>query len=361
MRIAFYAPLKPPDHPVVSGDREMARLLIRALQAAGHEVETASRLRAWLPQPDETRLDALRSEAQAEAGRIAAAWRNGPRPDLWFTYHPYYKSPDLIGPLLAADFSIPYVTAEASLSARRDLGAWTEAQAHVARSVRQAAVNFCFTRRDHDGLGAAVPDAALAMLPPFIDPTPFAGAGGPDTSRLVAVAMMRPGDKLDSYRMLAQALRLVEETGWTLSIVGDGPARDEVRRLFDGFAPGRIVWHDRLEKEEVANVLAGGAIHVWPGCGEAFGLAYLEAQAAGLPVVAQETAGVPDVVRNGETGLLTPAGDIEAFAAAIDRLLHDDALRRKLGGQARRFVQAERSLEAAASRLAMLLPQPAAT
>lgn len=357
MNIAFYAPLKAPDHPVVSGDREMARLLIRALQAAGHEVGIVSRLRAWLPGPDEAPLDVLRSEARAEARRIATAWRSDSRPDLWFTYHPYYKSPDLIGPRLAADFSIPYVTAEASLSARRDLGAWAEAQAHVDRSVRQAAVNLCFTQRDRGGLSAAVPDAVLAMLPPFIDPTPFAGADGLDASRLVTVAMMRPGDKLDSYRMLAQALRLVGETEWTLSVVGDGPARDEVQRLFNGFPADRITWHGRLEKEEIAGVLERGAVHVWPGCGEAFGLAYLEAQAAGLPVVAQETAGVPEVVRHGETGLLTPAGNVRAFGAAIDRLLRDDALRRKLGRQARRFVQAERSLEAAVSRLGVLLPQ----
>ena len=46
MRVAFYAPLKPPDHPVPSGDRSMARLLIRALELAGHEVGLASRLRS---------------------------------------------------------------------------------------------------------------------------------------------------------------------------------------------------------------------------------------------------------------------------------------------------------------------------
>ena len=102
-------------------------------------------------------------------------------------------------------------------------------------------------------------------------------------------------------------------------------------------------------------ILAGGSIYVWPGTGEAYGLAYLEAQAAGLPVVAQAVAGVPEVVRDGATGLLTPAGDIPAYAAAVRRLLADRDLRREMGVEARRFVLAERSLSTASARLATCL------
>ena len=57
-----------------------------------------------------------------------------------------------------------------------------------------------------------------------------------------------------------------------------------------------------------------GGTYVWPGTGEAYGIAYMEAQAAGLPVVAQKTAGVPEVVKDGVTGTLTAAGDASAFA-----------------------------------------------
>ena len=66
----------------------------------------------------------------------------------------------------------------------------------------------------------------------------------------------------------------------------------------------------------VARQLATSDIFVWPGTGEAYGIAYLEAQASGLPVVAQATAGVPTVVRHGVTGLLTAPQDDAAFAAA---------------------------------------------
>jgi glycosyltransferase involved in cell wall biosynthesis len=107
----------------------------------------------------------------------------------------------------------------------------------------------------------------------------------------------------------------------------------------------------------VPNLLRGAGIYVWPGCGEAYGLAYLEAQAAGLPAVAQHIAGVPEVVRHGITGLLTPAGEIAALAGAIERLLTNETERQELGVAARRFVFEERSLEAAAKRLATILPR----
>lgn len=358
MQIAFYAPMKSPDHPVPSGDRQMARLLIRALEHAGHRVELASGLRSFTAQPRPEQHAATVAGAEAEIARLSERWKEGGKPDLWFCYHPYYKAPDLIGPRLAELFAIPYVTAEASYSLRRNTGAWAETQILVADAVRRATLNICFTERDRAGLSAAVEGAVLAMLPPFIDTTPFlAPSSVVDPSRLVAVAMMRPGDKLESYRVLARALGLLAHLPWTLSVIGDGSCRAEVAAAFADFPPGRIEWLGEKNPDEVAEHLSGAGIHVWPGNGEAYGLAYLEAQAAGLPVVAQHTAGVPEVVRQGQTGLLTPPGDIPAFAAAIARLLTQDAERQAMGEAARRFVFEERSLDAASARLAAILPR----
>ena len=357
MRIAFYAPLKPPDHPLPSGDRQMARSLVRALERAGHQVEIASELRSFSSRPEPDHYAAVEKAAKAEAVRLSAAWKEGGAPDLWFCYHPYYKAPDLIGPGLARTFGISYVTAEASYSARRNSGAWAVTQAKVAEAVRRAALNICFTHRDREGLAAIAPDANLAMLPPFIDSAPPVQRIEGDPTRLVAVAMMRPGDKLDSYRMLAGALERLVDLQWTLAVVGDGPCRDEVAAEFAGLPPERIEWLGQLAPGEVPAALAGCGIYVWPGCGEAYGLAYLEAQAAGLPVVAQDTAGVPEVVLDGQTGILTAAGDITSYADAIERLLVDDDERKAMGEAARRFVLGERSLDAAAVRLAAILPK----
>lgn len=359
MKIAFYAPMKPPDHPVPSGDRQMAGLLMRALSTAGYEPELASRFRSYGAPPDEPRLA---EGARLERARICSAWdamERVLRPRAWLTYHPYYKAPDLIGPGIAARFAIPYVTAEASFAAKRDRDEWAGLQSAVKSAVRGAALNICFTAEDRDGLAQLVGPERLGDLAPFIDPGPFLASPpyknpkGP--IRLVTVAMMRGGVKLASYEMLARALSLIADEPWTLTIVGDGPQRPAVAAAFASLPGDRVQWAGEVGTEAVARHLGAADLFVWPGTGEAYGIAFLEAQAAGLPVVAQATAGVPAVVRHGLTGLLTPHGDDAAFAAAIVRLIRDAPLRRRLGKAARRFIAEERSVTAAASRLHRLL------
>lgn len=351
MRIAFHAPLKPPDHPVPSGDRLMARQLMAALAAAGHEVAVASTLRTRVGDPEDAAgFAAVWRAAQAERARLAADWEAGP-PDLWFCYHNYYKSPDLIGPELCARFGVPYVTAEASYSARRNVGVWAEMQALSLNGVRQAAVNLCLTARDERGLRAADPGLRLARLAPFIEVAP--ADPRPEAMHLVTVAMMRPGDKVDSYRALAAALAQVD-LPWRLSVAGDGEAAGEVRAMFAGMEAS-VEWLGRLDPAGVQALLSRGAVHVWPGCGEAYGLAYLEAQAAGLPVVAYATAGVPEVVEDGVTGVLVAEGDTGAFARAIGELLTDEGARALMGAKAREVVLARHSMEAASARLDSVL------
>jgi glycosyltransferase involved in cell wall biosynthesis len=358
MRIAFYAPMKPPNHPVPSGDRQMARLLVKALRHAGHTVDLASELRSYCAEPDDAHYDRIETQAAAEVDRLGREWVSG-GPDLFFTYHPYYKAPDLLGPRIAQIFGIPYVTAEASYSTRRNVGRWAATQATVADAVSLASANICFTERDRMGLEQSIPGARLERLPPFIE----IGDAGPSAlpaDRLIAVAMMRPGDKMASYRMLARALARLIDLPWTLSIVGDGPCRPQVEAEFAALPRKRTEWLGELPHPDVMKAVSQAGLYVWPGFGEAFGLAYLEAQAAGLPVVAQAVAGVPEVVKDGETGLLSAADDIGAYADAIRRLLLDDGLRGRLGEAARRFVAEDRSLPAAAARLEQILRKAAA-
>lgn len=356
LSIAFYAPLKSPDHPVPSGDRQMARMLIACLERAGHRVEVISRLRAYLPAPDDApRWTALQAEAAAERDRIAKGWRGG-RPDLIFCYHNYYKSPDLIGHPLARDFAIPYMTCEASYSDRRNTGIWTETQDAARAGVRDAALNLSFTARDEAGLHGAVPEARVARFPPFIDTSPFGAAPEPEPGHIVTVAMMRPGDKLESYRDLAAALHhLPPDTDWHLSIAGDGPARGEVEALFAALPAERLRWLGALPPAGVAALLKRGSLFLWPGCGEAYGLAYLEAQAAGLPVVAYRIAGVPEVVPEEAGGTLVAAGDTTALAGAVARLLADPVGTARLGAGARAEIEARHSFPAASARLGDLV------
>lgn len=352
LRIAFHAPLKSPDHPVPSGDRKMARQLVGALRDAGHEVAILSQMRAYLPDPEDRDLwRQLRDEVASEIARIEARWRDQP-PDLLFCYHPYYKSPDLIALPLALRHGLPYVTCEASLSQRRNIGIWAESQTHAQDAVATAAANLCLTSRDAAGLAQAVPGARMARLLPFIDTSPFAAAPRPIPGHLIAVAMMRRGDKLESFRHLAMALGdLPASCDWRLSVAGDGPAAAEVKALFSALPPGRVNWLGALPPDQVAALLSRGAVYVWPGVGEAYGLAYLEAQAAGLPVVAYRTAGVPEVVCDTAGGCLLPMGDHAGLAAAVAALIADPAGAAGQGDLARERVRAHHSLAAATARL----------
>ncbi|WP_345894274.1 glycosyltransferase family 4 protein [Lichenifustis flavocetrariae] len=331
----------------------MARALMRALSSKGHEVALVSDLRLFLGSPDADRQSALTLTAQKEVDRISQCWGRTSRPELWFTYHNHYKAPDLLGPRLCGRFNIPYVVAEASYAPRRTQE-WTTWHQAAEEAIRMADVHVCFTARDRAGIASLVrPTATILDLPPFIDvadvSVPERRDGRP--VRLIAVAMMRAGDKLASYRLLAESLRLIAGRDWHLDIVGDGPARPDVVAAFSRVPPYRVTWHGAVSGPEVLDRLMKADVFVWPGFGEAFGLAYLEAQAAGLPVVGLDTAGVSSVVRSDQTGILVTGSTPAIYAAAIERLVDNADQRLRLGRAAAQFVRTERTLDIAAAAL----------
>jgi glycosyltransferase involved in cell wall biosynthesis len=370
MRVAFYAPLKAPDHPVPSGDRRVARLLIAALTRAGHKVQLASRLRSFDGKGDPERQQRLRRQGEAIAARLIARLRAAgadQRPQAWFTYHPYYKAPDWIGPAVSEALDIPYLIAEASHAAKRAEGPWAAGHAAAATAIMAADCVFCVNPVDVAGLTPLVRHRSrLITLPPFLDTEAYGGleraaaraalalrlglqpeAGSP---WLIAVAMMRPGDKLQSYRVLGEALAQILDRDWRLIVVGDGKARDEVEAALAPLGP-RVAWVGALAPEDLAPVYAAADICVWPAVNEAYGMALLEAQASGLPVVAGSGGGVPSVVADRETGLLTRPGDPLSFAAALARLLGDADLCAAMGAAARRRVVEHHGIDAAAGRI----------
>lgn len=327
----------------------MARLLMQAMRLGGHEVEVVSELRSFQREPEGSGNN-LKAAAEAEEQKIAANWHRDGKPDIWLCYHPYYKARDLLGPVLCQRFDVAYVTAESSYSPKRNAMGWAQTQTALLADLSFAATNICFTTRDFDGLSKADQGLRLAMLPPFIDAATFAKqAPSPTRYRLATVAMMRPGDKMSSYAALAEALKLLpSDLPWTLDIIGDGPERKKAQDLFGAIDAHRIVWHGEKTPEAIADILSHASIYVWPGHGEAYGLAYLEAQAAGLPVIAERIAGVPEVVKDGQTGILTQPGNVTAYADAIIKLMRDNELRHQMALKARHFACVERAIEQAA-------------
>ncbi|MEL6264563.1 MAG: glycosyltransferase, partial [Pseudomonadota bacterium] len=244
----------------------------------------------------------------------------------WLTYHCHYKAPDLVGPAVARALGLPYLLVEPSLSPRRLDGPWARFAQAATGAVAAADALFWTTERDRPALEAAGHASRMTALPPFLDPGPGpARLGSPAATppALLTVAMMRPGDKVESYRRLARALRrLVEDTPFTLTVIGDGPARAEVEALFAPFGtrlPGEIRFTGAADPATIRAAMEAADLLAWPGVGEGIGYVWLEAAAAGLPAVAEDGPAARDVV----TGRLAAPGEAAAFAAAIRVALAD--------------------------------------
>jgi glycosyltransferase involved in cell wall biosynthesis len=347
----------------------MARLLVSALRLAGHRVELASHFRSWDGDGNVERQRRLQRIGQWHADRLLAAWHDMPnrrRPELWFTYHLYHKAPDWLGPRVSRGLGIPYVVAEASHAEKQSGGPWAFGWWAAADALRHADAVLILNRNDESGLRRLLGEAkSLIRLPAFVD----AGQGS-STERgllrsrlarhhslceyqpwLLAVGMFRQGDKLASFRLLAAALGRLLHVPWRLVVVGDGPARAEVRDCLDALGPERTLMVGQCEEKALSAWYQASDLLVWPACNEAYGMALLEAQAAGLPVVAGRSGGVGEIVENGATGILVRESGVDEFAAAVARLLEDGPLREAMGAAARRRVESEHSIERAAQIL----------
>ena len=349
-QLAFYAPLKSPDHPVPSGDREIAQSLMAALatNSLGLKVCLASQLRCYDGQGDESVQQNISDQASVEIERMLASAGNW---QAWVTYHNYYKAPDLIGHAVSQRLQIPYLLIEASIAKSRLNGPWADFAVKADAATASADVVFYLTERDRVALEQYRPeDQKLVHLAPFLNQT----ALPPDVAvqrknkRLLAVGMHRYGDKLESYRIIAAALSHIETTDWQLHIIGDGPARAEVESMFAPYGK-QVEFLGQCDRDDVNIAYQQASVFVWPGVNEAFGMVYLEAQAAGLPVVAQDRPGVREVIATSES--LLPVGDPQSIARTIDRLLASPSEHQSMAQAGREFVSSRHLLDSAARTL----------
>jgi glycosyltransferase involved in cell wall biosynthesis len=360
-RIAFYAPLKPPDHPRPSGDRQMARMLFAALRRAGYDVQLASRYVAYSKRPDAALMQERRAGALQEAQRLLRGWEaSGLRPDLWFSYHPYDKAPDWIGVAVCEALGVPMVTAEPCRTRQEPAAAWTPWRDEAQRGLAMAALHLVMNDDDEAYLRSFVPGDRLLRFVPFLDvdeledPAPAAPSAAwneGDDCRLLAVGMLRPGAKLESYRLLAQALAELQGRHWQLAVAGGGPAQGEVRAAFAWDTAGRVRFLGEQSEAQVGALMRSCDLLAWPGCREAYGMVYLEAAVHGKPAAALRNHGVPQVVAHGVGGLLADPPDAAGYRRVLDTLIGDAALRARLGAGARRLVLERHSAVRAAALL----------
>ena len=354
MNIGFYAPFKPIDHHHPSGDLVTAAGIHDFLRRRGHRVVTMSRLRSrwiyWKPW-----------KGPALAAEIGRSLRHCRRAGLsvWFTYHTYYKAPDLIGPLAARRAGVPYVVFQGIYSTKRRRHLKTLPGFYLNRwALRSARHVFTNKGVDMENLRRIIPAGKLSYVPPGLHPHMFTFDGpardeirrrwraGSDPV-VLAVAMFRPGVKALGLSWVIRTCGRLLRRGQNLRLVIVGSGREQARltALAREMLGDRVVFAGKIARERLYRYYSGADLFVFPGIDESLGMVYLEAQSCGLPVVAFRNAGVPEAVRDGVTGILVPMNAAAEFEAAVHRLITDTDLRRRMGTAARAYVRRSHDLD----------------
>ena len=194
----------------------------------------------------------------------------------------------------------------------------------IERSDRLTAVSDYLRDATYTAFGCTT--CRVDVIHNFVDPIVFDRGRYPRLVHgkkvLMHISNFRPVKRVrDVIRVFARVRKVVPSV---LVMVGDGPdrveAQDEARLLG---VEDDVSFLGKLES--VAPLLAGADVYLLPSQSESFGLSALEALASGVPVIASRVGGLPEVVRDGETGWLLPIGDVEAMAEAAIALLRDEA------------------------------------
>jgi N-acetyl-alpha-D-glucosaminyl L-malate synthase BshA len=193
----------------------------------------------------------------------------------------------------------------------------------------------------------------IEVIPNFIDPAVYNRAryepqfhertDGGRKKVLMHVSNFRPVKRVTE--VVEIYARVAEKIPSVLVMVGDGPdrvdAEQEARRLG---VDESVFFLGKLES--VAPLLASADLFLLPTKSESFGLSALEALATGVPVIGARTGGLPEVVRDGETGALCDPGDVEAMALAATEILSDDATWNAMSARAAADARARFSMDA---------------
>ena len=177
---------------------------------------------------------------------------------------------------------------------------------------------------------------------------PVSGFAGPETFVIGSVLRLQPvKDPMNLVRafvrLLARWPRLRERA--RLVLIGNGPLYTEAERELEGAGVRQLAWLPG-PRNDVAQLLGGFDLFVLPSLAEGISNTILEAMASGLPVVATNVGGNPDLVVEEETGVLVPRSDPEALAHALRRYIEDPGLAARHGRAGRERVEREFSLEA---------------
>lgn len=191
------------------------------------------------------------------------------------------------------------------------------------------------------GFGGPIRIIPLGIRRPTVPPATRSELGLPD-DRFVAVTVGRLVPRKGIDRLL-EVLTRPECSEVVLVVVGTGPELDPLRSRADELDLGsRVLWKGWVEERRKWQILESADAYVSATLHEGYGLVFLEAMAAGLPVISPDHGGQVDFLEQGETGFLVPRDDLEALGAAIGRLRGDGGLRRRMGRENRRRFEGHR-------------------
>ena len=225
----------------------------------------------------------------------------------------------------------------------------------IEKSDRLTAVSEFLRDETEYAFGCAGCD--VEVIPNFIDPARYdrarhapdirAQLGAAGRKVLLHVSNFRPVKRVrDVVRTFA---RVHAQLPSALVMVGDGPERDDAEDEARGLGVERDV-HFLGKIERVEPLLASADLFLLPSDRESFGLSALEALASGVPVVGCRVGGLPEVVRDGETGVLCEVGDVEAMGAAALAILRDEGRWARMGAAAAADARARFARDAVVAR-----------
>ncbi len=182
--------------------------------------------------------------------------------------------------------------------------------------------------------GWGFPRAGIAVVPNTLGDLPEGGGGSHDPNLVLGVGRFVPWKH---FEILIESL--VRLPGIRLRMIGSGPEEDRLRaRAHELGVNDRVEFAGSLSRSETIRRMAGAGAVVLPSTYEGWPHVLVEAMAVGTPVIAAAAGGTPELVRDGETGLLFPPGDVGALAAALRRLLEKRELAERLAAAARREI-----------------------
>ncbi len=154
----------------------------------------------------------------------------------------------------------------------------------------------------------------------------------PKILNLVTTSSLIPRNGIDILIKSCQLLPIK----WQLTIAGDGPEEKSLRQLARGLP---VLFLGRVSNSKIAQLLRQSTIFVRPSRFEGFGSSFIEAMAAGLPIVGTSIGGIVDFLKDEETGLVVPVDNPEILAKVIERLAKDRNLYQRLQANGRRLVK----------------------